>query len=139
MTGTATAYAIEEIEFGSPEVLSAWATGVEVYTPTLNGRKLQGEGGTTETSIANLRWIARKTGTKPDSVVMGPNENLLFFFPGHGPYLATGFGTGYLGQAPSGLAEITAEFGFGDRRQLREFILDTPRSFCGVLFHKSSS
>jgi len=129
-------YTWPTIEFGTPEMVHAWADGIEGYRPTYEGRKLQDEGGITAASLANIRRIMRKTRAVPSSIIAGPKQTMLFLFPKQGSYLATGFATGYLGEGPAGLGEIAEECGFGNSRQLLDEICSLPKDLQGVLFHR---
>jgi hypothetical protein len=100
------------------------------YIPVLKGKELEEEGGVTEISTNNLRKVAKIYG-KPLAIEMVSSidgeYHFLFHFsgPDYRPfvYLATGYSIGYAGTGPTGLAEIMAEFRFGEFESVRADII----------------
>jgi hypothetical protein len=119
------------IEVGREAMLAEANFGGQAnYIPTLKGKSLTEEGGITEISTKNLKAVARVYG-KPLAIEMvaAPDGEKQFLFhfagPDHNPYiyLATGYGLGYAGGGPTGLARIMADFRFGEFETLRADII----------------
>ena len=127
------------IEVGSTDMRCIFGSGLKVYQPTLGGALLQPEGGTTQESMDNVREIAGELGL-PLQVRVRSGEHVEFLFPGSETYVATGFGVGYSGVGPAGLAEVLV--GFNDPNtdrshdavlQMRRFLRKLPRDFTGMI------
>ena len=113
-----------EIEVGSKKMRDAYARGTEYYQPTMGGHQLEVEGGTTDTSLANLSTLLEHCGS-PHTIEQGPNQGLLFHFAAE-TYLATGFGIGYGGTGPNGLATILMEMGLRFRGHSKHEPMESP-------------
>lgn len=111
----------------------AFEAGVSYYKPVYPGSRLHPEGGVTQFSLENLRKLrSRIAGAELVAVHVGQDCVMKFVFEGF-TYIATGFGLGYGGEGPRGLADILSECGVGSVEALRGKISVTPSEFRGEL------
>ena len=127
------------VEVGSPDMRCLFGSQTRYYTPTLGGAPMQREGGNTKCSMDNIREIAEELGA-PLYVRSHEGRQFRWQFPGSEWYVALGFGLGYTGEGPAGLAELLVEFDtepyvdiLTATRQMRRFIRGLPRDFTGVV------
>lgn len=105
----------KKIILGSREMWQAFLAGDENYQPGypglagLAGLGLEEEAGVTTVSKKNLLALADEYGV-PHMILVGPNCGMLFIWKQGYTYLATGFGLGYGGEGPTGLARVIATF-----------------------------
>jgi hypothetical protein len=147
---------VRKVKLFSEEMRKLARTGTQNYQPVYPsgnewfGTKndplvLKEEGGVTQVSLDNLERIGLILPGAPRSkasvIVAGPKGTITFWWPRAHPtdlycpcYVATGFGLGYNGEGPTGLARIANKmlpFGF---EECLSVIARTPRDWQGVLF-----
>ncbi len=114
------------IEVGSTDMRCLFGSRVECYLPTLGGAPLAVEAGITQNSINNVYEIAGELGL-PLVVRAYEGSQFEFWFPGSEVYVATGFGIGYVGTGPAGLAEILVEFNNPDAVKSHDAVIKMRR------------
>ena len=118
---------VPRIEVGSVDMACMLSSDLRCYVPTLGGSLLQTESGITQNSIDNIHDIAFELGA-PLSIRAFRGELFEFWFPGSEWYVATGFGVGYSGVGPAGLADIIVEFLEDGSDKSRAVVLGTRRA-----------
>jgi len=113
--------------------------GVEHYQPRNHlGMRFEEESGVTSISLKNLGQLCERL-VHPHKISVGKNCGVLgeWLFAGgweSASYLATGFGIGYGGTGPCGLAKFGEACGFGEYEQLKRQVVNLPQNWQGELW-----
>lgn len=125
---------------GSKEMLHAFKN-YACYQPSYPGLNLEEEGGITQVSIDNLAKLVKILG--PFKAIQAGcgrySSNFMFWWNDEfgkplPSYFATGFGLGYNGEGPHGLARVISDnFGL-DFEKVRKAVVLMDKDFEGMLF-----